>query len=60
MIASFLGGQEQSTLEYVSKKLGKATIDKRSSSRTRGKQGSSSQSWDILGRELMTQMKLQK
>lgn len=50
----FLGGQEQSTLEYVSKKLGKATIDKRSSSRTRGKQGSSSQSWDILGRELMT------
>lgn len=50
----FLGGQEQSTLEYVSKKLGKATIDKRSTSRTRGKQGSSSQSWDILGRELMT------
>ena len=50
----FLGGQEQTTLEYISKKLGKTTLDKRSTSRSRGKQGSSSQSWDVLGRELMT------
>lgn len=50
----FLGGQEQSTLEYVSKKLGKATIDKRSQGKSKGKQGSTSENWDTLGRELMT------
>lgn len=50
----FLGGQEQSTLEYVSKKLGKATIDKRSQGTSKGRQGSRSENWDTLGRELMT------
>jgi len=32
----YLGGNEQSTHEYISKLLGKVTIDKRSSEETRG------------------------
>lgn len=50
----FLGGQEQSTLEYVSKKLGKQTIDKRSTGDSKGRSGTFSQNWDVLGRELST------
>ena len=50
----YLGGNEQSTHEYISKLLGKGTIDKRSSGETRGRQGSSSRNYDALGRELMT------
>ncbi len=50
----FLGGQEPTTLEYVSKTLGKETIDTRSHNRTRGKNGSTSENDGILGRELMT------
>lgn len=50
----YLGGNEQSTWEYVSKLLGKETIDKRSSGETRGRQGSSSRNYDVLGREIMT------
>mgnify|MGYP002511065297 CR=1 FL=1 len=50
----FLGGQEQQTLEYVSKKLGKLTLDKRSNGLSRGTHGSSSENWDKLGRELKT------
>ena len=49
----YLGGNEQSTHEYISKLLGKATIDKRSSGETRGRQGSSSRNYDVLGREIM-------
>lgn len=49
----FLGGQEQSTLELVSKKLGKRTIDKRTSGTSKGSQGSSSENWDNMGREVM-------
>ena len=41
------------TLKYVSELLGKATIDKTSSSRSRGKSGSSSKNFDRMGRELM-------
>ena len=41
------------TLEYVSKLLGKGTFDKRTSSRSYGKSGGSSKSWDTLGRELL-------
>lgn len=41
------------TLEYMSKLLGKGTFDKRSTGRTKGKQGSSSQNFDVVGRELM-------
>ena len=50
----YLGGNEQSTHKYVSELLGKSTIDKRSSGETLGRQSSSSRSYDVLGRELMT------
>lgn len=50
----FLGGQEPTTLEHISKMLGKETIDTRSRNRTRGKNGSTSENDGILGRELMT------
>ena len=50
----FLGGQEYSTLEYISKELGKKTIFTRSSGRSRGRQGSSSINKQLGGRELMT------
>lgn len=49
----YLGGNEQSTHEYISKLLGKQTIDKKSSGETRGRQGSSSRNYDVLGREIM-------
>lgn len=49
----YLGGNEQSTHEYISKMLGKSTIDKRSRGETRGRQGSSSRNYDVLGREIM-------
>lgn len=42
------------TLEYMSKLLGKGTFDKRTTGRTRGRQGSSSENFDVIGRELMT------
>ncbi len=56
----YLGGNEQSTHEYISKLLGKATIDKRSSGETRGRQGSSSRNYDVLGREIMTPDEVRK
>lgn len=49
----YLGGNEASTHEYISKLLGKSTIDKKSSGETRGRQGSSSRNYDVLGREIM-------
>lgn len=42
------------TLEYMSKLLGKGTFDKKTTGRTRGRQGSSSENFDVIGRELMT------
>ena len=50
----FLGGQEQTTLEYLSKRLGKETIDTLSHSRSKGKSSSTSTNDGIVGRELMT------
>ncbi|MBQ6633767.1 MAG: type IV secretory system conjugative DNA transfer family protein, partial [Ruminococcus sp.] len=50
----FLGCQEPTTLEHISKTLGKETIVTRSHNRTRGRQGSTSENDGILGRELMT------
>lgn len=50
----YLGGNEQSTHKYLSESLGKGTIDKKSSGETRGKSGSSSRNYDVLGRELLT------
>ncbi len=50
----FLGGQEQTTLEYVSKKLGKESIIVKGSSNSKGRSGSYSQSYNVKGRDLMT------
>lgn len=51
----FLGGQEASTLEAISKSLGKETIDVVSQNRTHGhRNNSSSENNSIMGRELMT------
>lgn len=49
----YLGGNGPGTAKDLSELLGKATIDKRTSGETLGKQGSSSRNYDILGRELM-------
>ena len=48
------------TLEYMSKLLGKGTYDKKTTGRTRGKSGSSSQNFDKLGRELMDASEIRK
>lgn len=45
---------------YVSELLGKGTIDKKSSGETKGKQGSSSRNYDVLGRELFTPDEVRK
>lgn len=50
----FLGGSDATTLEYVSKKLGKETIRAVNNSRSYGKQGSYSMSYNKTGRELLT------
>lgn len=50
----YLGGNEQSTHEYISKLLGKETIYTKSSSQSKGRNGSYSQSTQQTGRELMT------
>jgi len=50
----YLGGNEQSTHEYVSKLLGKETIDLNTYGKSHGRNGSYSTNWQITGRELMT------
>jgi len=50
----YLGGNEQSTHEYVSKLLGKETIDMNTYGQSRGRNGSYSINWQLSGRELMT------
>lgn len=50
----YLGGNEQSTHEYVSKLLGKETIDTNTYGRSRGRNGSYSTNYQLAGRELMT------
>ena len=50
----FLGGADQTTLEYISKRLGKETIRSINNSRSYGRQGSHSMSYNKTGRELMT------
>lgn len=54
----FLGGSDKTTLEYVSQKLGKETIQAVNSSRSKGRQGSYSTNSNKLGRELMTETEL--
>ena len=50
----YLGGNEQSTHEYVSKLLGKETIDTNTYGRSKGRNGSYSTNWQVAGRELLT------
>lgn len=54
----FLGGSDKTTLEYISGKLGKQTIRSVNNSRSYGRQGSYSMSYNKDGRELMTQDEL--
>lgn len=56
----YLGGNEQSTFEYVSKLLGKETIDTTTRGLTKGCNGSSSQNFQNAGRELMTPDEVRK
>ena len=44
----------------MSELLGKGTIDKKSSGETKGRQGSSSRNYDVLGRELFTPDEVRK
>ena len=50
----YLGGNEKTTWEYVSGILGKTTIEKKSTSSSRGGHGSDSQSYDVLQRDVLT------
>lgn len=50
----YLGGNEQSTHEYISKMLGKETIDTRTRGITKGTHGSSNTNYQNTGRELLT------
>ena len=50
----YLGGNEQGTFKYVSELLGKETIDTRTRSQSRGRNGSSSTNYQQSGRELLT------
>jgi len=57
----FLGGiKHLDTLEYMSKLLGKGTFDKRTTGRSKSKQGSYSQNFDVIGRDLLDTSELQK
>lgn len=49
----YLGGIEQSSHEYVSKLLGKGTIDNKTRGRTKGRQSSTNENFQRLGRELL-------
>jgi len=50
----FLGGDDEETLKYLTRVIGKETIDMMDNSETTGKSGSYSKSYKKSGRELMT------
>ena len=50
----YLGGNEQSTHEYISKELGKATIDTNTYGKSEGRSGNYSTNYQQTGRELLT------
>ena len=50
----YLGGNESSTHEYISKALGKATISTKTHGQTKGRSGSWSTNFQQSGRELLT------
>lgn len=59
-VTVYLGGNGPSTQKELSELMGKATIDKKTSGETLGRQGSSSRNYDVLGRELMFPDELRK
>lgn len=50
----YLGSTDNTTNEWLSKRLGSGTIDVREDSRSRGMNGSSTESWHKVKRELLT------
>lgn len=57
----YLGGiRHYDTLKYISDLLGKGTFDKKTYSRTKGRQSSSSTSYDKIGRELLDPSEIQR
>lgn len=48
----YLGGNEQSTHEYISKMLGKAAIDTNTYGQSKGRNGNYSTNWQITGRDM--------
>ncbi len=50
----YLGGNELSTHEYITKLLGKETIDTNTYGQSHGRSGNYSTNWQITGRELMS------
>ena len=48
----YLGGNGPGTQKELSELMGKATIDKRTSGETLGKQGNSSRNYDVIGRDV--------
>jgi len=56
----YLGGNEFSTFEYVSKLLGKETIDVNSYGKSGGRNGNFSTNFNISGRELLTPDEIRK
>ena len=57
----FLGGISHiDTLKYISELLGKGTYDKKTTGRTRGRQGSSSTNDDVIGRALLEPDEIQR
>ena len=56
----YLGGNESSTHEYISKMLGKATIDTKTHGETKGRSGSWSTNFQMSGRELLTPDEVRK
>ncbi len=56
----YLGGKEQSTNEYVSKSVGKMTIDTRQTNETMGSHGSYGRQDSTLGRDLLDPSEMEK
>ena len=50
----YLGGNESTSHEYISKSLGKETVDVKTRGVTHGRNGSSSNNFQNVGRELLT------
>lgn len=56
----YLGGNEQSTHEYISKALGKETLDTNTYGQSKGRSGNYSTNWQQAGRELLQPDEIRK